>query len=83
MVMARKQVIVQLDDALIDGLDALARQLGVSRSELLRRGAETVLRCAQEAADDRALIEAYRRQPPDRILSESAATLAAVTTPEW
>lgn len=38
--MARRQVLVQLDDATVDRLDVLAEQLSVSRSELLRRGAE-------------------------------------------
>ena len=33
----RRQVLVQLDDALVDELDARARRAGVSRSELIRR----------------------------------------------
>jgi metal-responsive CopG/Arc/MetJ family transcriptional regulator len=39
MVMARRQVLVQLDDDLVRRLDAAAQRLEVSRSELLRRGA--------------------------------------------
>jgi len=36
MVMARKEVLVQLDDELVRRLDALAARLGTSRSELVR-----------------------------------------------
>ena len=43
MVIARKQVLVQLDDALVEQLDRLARDLGTNRSELLRRGAQAVI----------------------------------------
>jgi metal-responsive CopG/Arc/MetJ family transcriptional regulator len=39
MVMARKQVLVQLDDELVARLDEVAARRGVSRSELVRRGA--------------------------------------------
>jgi mRNA interferase MazF len=43
MAMARREVLVQLDDDLVDQLDALAANLGTNRSELLRRGAQAVL----------------------------------------
>src|SRR4051794_7390140 len=36
--MARREVLVQLDDDLVNRLDALAAELDTSRSELLRRG---------------------------------------------
>ena len=83
MVIARKQVLVQLDDALIDRLDRLARALGTNRSELLRRGAQAVIDAEDLAAADRELVAAYRRQPPDPALVRSVARLAARTAPPW
>ena len=83
MVMARREVLVQLDDELVERLDALAATLGTSRSELLRRGAHAVLGAEELAAADRDLEAAYRRQPPDPALLRSAQRLAAETSPPW
>lgn len=83
MVMARREVLVQLDDVLVAELDEVASRLGVSRSELLRRGAHAVLQVEDWAAADRALVEAYRRSPQDDRLVESLGELAGETVPEW
>ncbi len=83
MVVARREVLVQLDDDLVAELDALAARLGTSRSELLRRGANAVLSAEALAAADRELQAAYRRQPADPALVQSARRLAAKTTPAW
>ena len=83
MVMARKQVLVQLDGELVERLDHLARDEGVSRSELLRRGAWAVLEAAEWAEADVRLQEAYRRQPQDPAIVEAASRMAAETAPEW
>lgn len=83
MVMARREVLVQLDDELVDRLDELAQAEGISRSELLRRGAAAVLDAADDLAADRELRAAYRRIPQDPGLVESARRLAAQTAPEW
>jgi metal-responsive CopG/Arc/MetJ family transcriptional regulator len=83
MVMARRQVLVQLDDDLVDHLDQLAKTLGTNRSELLRRGAQAVIDAEEVLSADRELIAAYRRQPPDPALVRSAARLAARTAPAW
>ena len=83
MVMARREVLVQLDDDLVSHLDRLAALLGVSRSELLRRGALAVLEAHQLAEADQRLIEAYRRHPQDPIIVETARRLAAETAPDW
>jgi metal-responsive CopG/Arc/MetJ family transcriptional regulator len=83
MVMARREVLVQLDDDLVEQLDALAAQLGTNRSELLRRGAQAVISVEDFAEADRALQAAYRRQPADPALIKSARRLAAQTTPAW
>ena len=83
MVMARKEVLVQLDDDLVRSLDKLADQQGTSRSELLRRGAVAVLEAADVAAADRQLQESYRRMPQDPAVVSAAARLASQTAPEW
>lgn len=82
-VMARREVLVQLDDELVSRLDTLAAKAGTSRSELLRRGAVAVLEAAALAEADQQLIDAYRRQPQDPAIVAAAARLAAQTAPEW
>lgn len=81
--MARREVLVQLDDDLVERLDALAAGLGTNRSELMRRGAQAVLDAEGLAAADRQLRSAYERQPADPRLVQSARRLAAQTTPVW
>lgn len=83
MVMARREVLVQLDDDLVRRLDALAEAQRTSRSELLRRGAAAVLEASDIADADRTLREAYRRIPQDPVVATAAARLAASTAPEW
>ena len=83
MAMGRRQVLVQLDDDLVDRLDALAVQLSVSRSELLRRGADAVLRAEDDALADRDLVEAYRDRPVDPSLLDAGDRAAAETAPWW
>lgn len=81
--MARRQVIVQLDDKLVAALDRVARQEGVSRSELLRRAALALLEARKVVRQERKLVAAYRRFPQDPVLVETAARLAAETAPPW
>jgi len=83
MVMARRQVLVQLDDDLVARLDELAARLGTNRSELLRRGATAVITAEEFATADRELVAGYQRQPPDPSLVQSARRLAAQTAPPW
>jgi metal-responsive CopG/Arc/MetJ family transcriptional regulator len=83
MQMSRREVLVQLDDDLVERLDLLAKALHTNRSELLRRGAQAVLDAETERADDVALVAAYKRQPPDAALVQSARRLAAKTAPAW
>ena len=83
MVMARREVLVQLDDDLVTELDRIAAARSTSRSELLRQGARAVIEADEEAAADAELIAAYRRQPPDEMLARSAAGLAARSAPTW
>jgi metal-responsive CopG/Arc/MetJ family transcriptional regulator len=83
MVMARKEVLVQMDDELLADLDALAVREGTSRSELLRRGARAVLDARAERDDDEELREAYGRIPQDPAVVRAARRLAARTSPGW
>lgn len=83
MVMARREVLVQLDDELVGRLDDLARSRGTNRSALLREGAWAVIYADERLAADGRLVEAYRRVPEDPALVESAARLAARTVPGW
>jgi metal-responsive CopG/Arc/MetJ family transcriptional regulator len=83
MVMARREVLVQLDDDLVRQLDELATTLGTNRSELLRRGAQAVIAAEEFASADRDLVAAYQRQPADPALVQSARRLAARTAPTW
>ena len=60
---ARKQVLVQLDDALVRELDARAERAGVSRSELIRRAIAAHLRDLDWSEQEQAAVGAYRRSP--------------------
>ncbi|MGB5755818.1 MAG: ribbon-helix-helix domain-containing protein [Acidimicrobiales bacterium] len=81
--MARREVLVQLDDNLVEQLDSLAAELGTNRSELLRRGAQAILDAEAMTAADKELRQAYRRQPADPVLVQSARRLAAENAPAW
>lgn len=83
MVVTRREVLVQLDDGLVERLDALAADLGTNRSELIRRGAQAILEAEDLASKDRQLQLGYRRRPVDPALVESARRLAARTAPQW
>jgi len=83
MTVARRQVLVQLDDDLVERLDRLADQEGTNRSALLRRGAVALLDAAAEADADRRLQQSYRAVPQDPLIVAAAARLAAETAPEW
>lgn len=61
--MARKQVLVQLDDELVASLDRWAEGEKVSRSELIRRAVTAQLRDLDWAKQDRITAEAYTRTP--------------------
>lgn len=83
MAMARREVLVQLEDDLVDRLDELAKRANVSRSELIRRGATAVLNADELARQDHQLVAAYQKTPPDSALIEASMRIAAENTPEW
>lgn len=63
--MARRQVLVQLDDDLIARLDQLVAALHTNRSDVIRRAVTAFLRAAGDAGDDTRHIEAYLRIAED------------------
>lgn len=69
MLMARKQVLVQLDDDLVERLDAYVEAHGTNRSAVLRTAAAALLDAEDQAADtaeaDRLLVASYRQVPQD------------------
>lgn len=77
--MARKQVLVQLDDAQVAALD---RIVGAerSRSELIREAIDLYLRAVDERLQDLRYAEAYRLAPED--LDDDAALRALQVWPE-
>ncbi len=60
---ARKQVLVQLDDSLVELLDTVAGTTGLSRSELIRRAIAGHLRDLEWAEQDRVAVDSYRTSP--------------------
>jgi predicted transcriptional regulator len=62
---ARKQVLVQLDDAQIAMLDRLADVSEESRSGLIRQAVDLYVRAVDEGLADVAYAQAYERQPED------------------
>ena len=77
MAMARKQVLVQLDDDLVEALDRIAERESTNRSELLRRGARALVMAAELVEADTTLAAAYTEQPQDPVLVEALARHAA------
>jgi predicted transcriptional regulator len=63
MVIARKQVLVQLSDELVGLLDGIAARRGISRSALIREAVESHLHDEREAEIDRQIVDAYTRMP--------------------
>jgi predicted transcriptional regulator len=59
----RTQTMVQLNSELIELLDQRARQVGVSRSQLIRQAIEAFLAADREAVIDRQIVEGYTRMP--------------------
>jgi len=74
---ARKQVLVQLDDALIRRLDRSAGALELNRSELIRQAVDAYLDACEEAAWDVRTVRAYLDIPEDIAEMEEFQRLAA------
>jgi metal-responsive CopG/Arc/MetJ family transcriptional regulator len=61
--MARKQVLVQLEDTQVARLDAL--DAGEGRSDLIRRAIDLYLEAVEESVADLRYAAAYERLPED------------------
>jgi metal-responsive CopG/Arc/MetJ family transcriptional regulator len=70
-------VLFQLDDVLLADLDRIARELSLSRSELVRRALGVYVTSRDELEEDRRTIEAYRRIPEDPTDDELYLRLAS------
>ena len=81
--MARKQILVQLDDVLLEDLDALASSLDVSRSELIRRAARLVIDNAQTLVMEEQHRKGYARIPEDATWHDDYAAAVAEPSPRY
>ncbi len=62
--MARTETLVQLTKPLLDLLDRVAAERGVSRSQIIREAVAQYLDLHRHAQVDAAIVEGYRRRPP-------------------
>jgi metal-responsive CopG/Arc/MetJ family transcriptional regulator len=83
MVMARREVLVQLDDDLVEALDRIAAERDTSRSDVLRRAARTLVEADAEAKADADLVAAYRTMPQDPSEDDMYLRMAIESWPEW
>ena len=78
--MARRQVLVQLDDAQVAALDRLATASDDSRSELIRRAIDLYVEAVGEAVAVLRYAAAYGLVPED---PEEFAWLRALASGSW
>jgi len=84
MTIARRQTLVQLDDARLAGLDQRAASSGRSRSDLIREAVDLLLGTGDAAAVDSAIVAGYEHNPPpaqDAWALQGA--LAAIRAEPW
>lgn len=81
--MARAQTLVQLNDELLDQLDARAARESRSRSELIREAIAGYLTDDRESAIDRAIVESYTRRPQEDLLLADATARTMVNAEPW
>jgi predicted transcriptional regulator len=84
MAMARRQTLIQLDDARLAALDERAAASGRSRSDLVREAIDLLLGTGDAAAIDAAIVEGYARAPaPERDPWAFEGALAAIKAEPW
>jgi hypothetical protein len=82
--MARRQTLVQLDDARLAALDQRAAVEGRSRSDLVREAIDLLLGTGDAAAIDAAIVEGYRRHPPGELdVLVDALARASIAAEPW
>jgi hypothetical protein len=67
MFVARRQTLVQLDDARLAALDERAARSGRSRSDLIREAVDQWLGSGPDGAIDAAIVAGYKRHPPGEL----------------
>jgi predicted transcriptional regulator len=84
MAMARRQTLIQLDDARLAALDERAAASGRSRSDLIREAIDLLLGTGDAAAIDAAIVEGYARAPaPERDPWAFEGAFAAIKAEPW
>jgi predicted transcriptional regulator len=82
--LARRQTLIQLDDARLAALDQRAAASGRSRSDLVREAIDLLLGRGDAAAIDLAIVEGYARAPaPGRDPWAFEGALAAIKAEPW
>jgi Arc/MetJ-type ribon-helix-helix transcriptional regulator len=84
MAVARRQTLIQLDDARLAALDERAAAAGRSRSDLVREAIDLLLGTGDAAAIDAAIAEGYARVPVrERDPWAVAGAIAAIKAEPW
>lgn len=84
MALARRQTLIQLDDARIAALDERAAASGRSRSDLVREAIDLLLGTGDAAAIDAAIVDGYTRTPPSELDAWALpGALAAIEAEPW
>lgn len=81
-IVARKQVLVQLDSGQVARLDALGAAADDSRSELIRRAIDLYLAALDERLADVRYAAAYERIPESAAELDALRALAVTAWPE-
>lgn len=84
MAVARRQTLIQLDDARIAALDQRAAASGRSRSELIREAVDLLLGSGDTAVVDAAIVAGYERHPaPEQDAWTLESAIAAISAEPW
>lgn len=82
--MARRQTLIQLDDARLAALDERAAASGRSRSDLVREAIDLLLGTGDAAAIDAAIVSGYERVPAEAADAWALqGALAAIRAEPW
>jgi metal-responsive CopG/Arc/MetJ family transcriptional regulator len=84
MPIARRQTLIQLDDARLAALDQRAAAAGRSRSDLIREAIDLLLGADDAGAIDAAIVNGYQQHPqPETDAWALASTIAAIKAEPW
>ena len=84
MKIARRQTLIQLDDARLAALDQRAATSGRSRSDLIREAIDLLLGTGDAAAIDAAIVTGYEHRPaPQQDTWALQSAIAAIKAEPW